>query len=176
MRLPTAVSLLSSPKRAWLLLVMLSVYTARGAHALHFPRNATAHHLGDSDRSRSKGWRCELASNASGSIRPLRRAPKLSFVKFCGPSELQFEQRLRDLPSRSEELHLEPLTEPYVSLSTYTARATHRRLPPSAAINELLPAVPRHHRPSPSEDGVGFPRLSCERLLAGSCFEDADIP
>jgi hypothetical protein len=138
MRLPTAVSLLSSPKRAWLLLVMLSVYTARGAHALHFPRNATAHHLGDSDRSRSKGWRCELASNASGSIRPLRRAPKLSFVKFCGPSELQFEQRLRDLPSRSEELHLEPLTEPYVSLSTYTARATHRRLPPSAAINELL--------------------------------------
>src|SRR5215471_215708 len=37
--------------------------------------------------------------------------------------------------------------------------------------------LPRHHRPSPSEDRVGFPRLSREsRLLAGPCFEDADIP
>jgi len=36
--------------------------------------------------------------------------------------------------------------------------------------------LPRHHRPSPSEDGVGFPRVSRERLLAGGCFEDADIP
>ena len=37
--------------------------------------------------------------------------------------------------------------------------------------------LPRHHRPSPSEDRVGFPRLSREsRLLAGPRFEDADIP
>jgi hypothetical protein len=36
------------------------------------------------------------------------------------------------LPSRPEELHLEPLTEPYVNLSIHTARAIHEgcRLPP----------------------------------------------
>src|ERR1700726_1133549 len=36
--------------------------------------------------------------------------------------------------------------------------------------------LPRCHRPSPREKWVGFPRLSCElRLLAGRCFEAADI-
>jgi len=36
--------------------------------------------------------------------------------------------------------------------------------------------LPRWRRPSPSEDWVGFPRLSHElRLLAGPCFEVADI-
>src|SRR5262249_25511417 len=35
-------------------------------------------------------------------------------------------------PSRPGEFHPEPLTDPYVSLSTYTARAIARRLPPSA--------------------------------------------
>jgi len=34
-------------------------------------------------------------------------------------------------PSRPGEFHPEPLTEPYVRLSPHTARATHRRLPPS---------------------------------------------
>ena len=38
--------------------------------------------------------------------------------------------------------------------------------------------LPRCHRPSPRKEWVGFPRvLSHElRLLAGPCFEDADIP
>ena len=36
------------------------------------------------------------------------------------------------VPSRPEEFHPEPLTEPYVILSHHTARATARRLPPSA--------------------------------------------
>src|SRR5271167_1822963 len=38
--------------------------------------------------------------------------------------------------------------------------------------------LPRCHRPSPSKEWVGFPHfLSHElRLLAGPCFEDADIP
>ena len=35
------------------------------------------------------------------------------------------------LPSRPGELHPEPLTEPCVNLSIYTARATEKRLPPS---------------------------------------------
>jgi glyoxylase-like metal-dependent hydrolase (beta-lactamase superfamily II) len=30
-----------------------------------------------------------------------------------------------DTPSRPREFHLEPLTDPYLSLSTHTARATH---------------------------------------------------
>ena len=43
-------------------------------------------------------------------------------------------------PSRPGEFHPEPLTEPDVSLSTYPARATHRRLPPSAKTNRVHPA------------------------------------
>jgi hypothetical protein len=35
-------------------------------------------------------------------------------------------------PSRPGESHPEPLTEPCVTVSDHTARATHRRLPPSA--------------------------------------------
>jgi hypothetical protein len=41
-------------------------------------------------------------------------------------------------PSRPGEFHPEPLTEPDVSLSTYPARATHRRLPPSAVTNRFI--------------------------------------
>src|ERR1700736_1238630 len=37
-------------------------------------------------------------------------------------------------PSRPREFHPEPLTEPDVNLSIYTARATVRRLPPSVRI------------------------------------------
>src|SRR4030095_16568993 len=43
------------------------------------------------------------------------------------------------LPSRPGEFHPEPLTEPDVSLSTYPARATHGRLPPSAKTSRFLP-------------------------------------
>jgi len=43
------------------------------------------------------------------------------------------------LPSRPGEFHPEPLTEPDVSLSTYPARATARRLPPS--IGHRVPPV-----------------------------------
>ncbi len=41
-------------------------------------------------------------------------------------------------PSRPGEFHPQPLTEPDVSLSTYPARATHRRLPPSAATSGFI--------------------------------------
>src|SRR5262249_28091345 len=39
-----------------------------------------------------------------------------------------------NMPSRPREFHPEPLTEPYLNLSIHTARATARRLPPSAEI------------------------------------------
>jgi hypothetical protein len=42
-------------------------------------------------------------------------------------------------PSRPGEFHPEPLTEPDLSLSTYPARATARRLPPS--IEHRVPPV-----------------------------------
>ena len=35
------------------------------------------------------------------------------------------------LPSRPDEFHVEPLTEPDLTLSRHPARATARRLPPS---------------------------------------------
>jgi hypothetical protein len=38
---------------------------------------------------------------------------------------------LEKMPSRPGESHPEPLTGPYMRLSPHTARATHRRLPPS---------------------------------------------
>ena len=41
-------------------------------------------------------------------------------------------------PSRPGELRPEPLTEPCVNLSIYTARATERRLPPSVQ-HRVLP-------------------------------------
>jgi hypothetical protein len=46
----------------------------------------------------------------------------------------------RSSPSRPGEFHPEPLTEPDVNLSIHTARATHRRLPPSAETNRVHPA------------------------------------
>jgi hypothetical protein len=48
------------------------------------------------------------------------------------------------VPSRPGEFHPEPLTDPCVSLSTHTARATQRRLPPSADTVQLLP-IPVGH-------------------------------
>src|SRR5260370_19802009 len=45
-------------------------------------------------------------------------------------------------PSRPGEFHPQPLTEPDVNLSTYPARATHRRLPPSAATSGFLLGAP----------------------------------
>src|SRR5712691_4337232 len=49
------------------------------------------------------------------------------------------------LPSRPGEFHPEPLTEPDVSLSTYPARATPRRLPPSAETKRDHPAKQLTH-------------------------------
>src|SRR5262245_40346850 len=40
-------------------------------------------------------------------------------------------RRQSSVPRRPGEFHPDPLTEPYLSLSTYTARAPARRLPPS---------------------------------------------
>jgi hypothetical protein len=43
------------------------------------------------------------------------------------------------MPSSPGDFHPEALTDPYVTVSSHTARATHRRLPPSADPGELLP-------------------------------------
>src|SRR5262249_58256183 len=64
---------------------------------------------------------------------------------------------LVSLPSRPGEFHPEPLTDPYVSLSTYTARAIARRRPPSAErrapptqpIGPNQPRPPSPHDPFP---------------------------
>src|SRR5262249_446197 len=64
------------------------------------------------------------ADIATGS-RPCRRDAKRTWE---GGGENVEERRM---PSRPGEFHPEPLTEPDVSLSTYPARATARRLPPS---------------------------------------------
>ena len=48
--------------------------------------------------------------------------------------------RILVLPSRPGEFRPEPLTEPDVSLSTYPARATTRRLPPSIEYLGFLPS------------------------------------
>src|SRR5947209_18735467 len=51
---------------------------------------------------------------------------------------MRARQLLPLLPSRPGEFHPEPLTEPDLILSHHPARATHRRLPSSAATHELL--------------------------------------
>src|SRR5271167_1994339 len=69
------------------------------------------------------------------------------------------------LPSRPGELHPEPLTEPDVRLSPHTARATRRRLPPSADIARFLrflvdlPTPPRVTRPLRSTPITGTSAL-----------------
>ncbi len=52
-----------------------------------------------------------------------------------------FPGRTADMPMPSSpgDFHPEALTDPYVTVSSHTARATHRRLPPSADPGELLP-------------------------------------
>ena len=45
--------------------------------------------------------------------------------------------RLPPMPSRPEEFHPEPLTDPDVILSHHPARATVRRLPPSVELRSL---------------------------------------
>src|SRR5215472_5006016 len=48
---------------------------------------------------------------------------------------------------------------------------------PTPAVHRLLtPVSSTESSAFPNRVWVGFPRLSCERLLAGQCFEDADIP
>src|SRR5664280_1610941 len=61
------------------------------------------------------------------------------------------------LPSRPGELHPEPLTEPCVNLSIYTARATEKRLPPSvqhegSSCFQLTRTKRRSHEPCKSRD------------------------
>ena len=47
---------------------------------------------------------------------------------------------------------------------------------PTPAVHRLLtPVSSTVSSAFPNRVRVGFPRLSCERLLAGQCFEDADI-
>jgi hypothetical protein len=43
-------------------------------------------------------------------------------------------------PSRPGEFHPEPLTEPCVTVSSHTARAIRRELPPSVVISRFLPS------------------------------------
>ena len=76
---------------------------------------------------------------------------------------------LQHTPSRPGESHPEPLTDPYVRLSPHTARATHRRLPPSADTDRFirspvdLPTPPRVTRPLRS-----IPITETSTLLQGS--------
>ena len=72
-------------------------------------------------------------------------------------------------PSRPGEFHPEPLTEPCVNLSIYTARAIQEELPPSATTIQflLLPVDRDDHDANdlpPSLDGY----YSASALLRGS--------
>jgi hypothetical protein len=51
-------------------------------------------------------------------------------------------------PSRPEEFHLEPLTEPYVKLSLHTARVIHEgcRLPPLCWVHPDFSVDPKRRR------------------------------
>jgi hypothetical protein len=72
-------------------------------------------------------------------------------------------------PSRPGEFHPEPLTEPCVNLSIYTARAIHKELPPSATtIRFLLLPVDQH---DPDANGLSpslHGRYPTSSLLRGS--------
>ena len=76
------------------------------------------------------------------------RAQRTSFR--CDATVVSYERRSRSsaavaettlLPSRPEEFHPEPLTDPDVILSHHPARATARRLPPSVE-RRALPGEP----------------------------------
>ena len=51
----------------------------------------------------------------------VRRTPKISLMRFA----VRRQSPISQPPSRPGELHPEPLTDPCLSLSTHTARATH---------------------------------------------------
>src|SRR5215831_17669457 len=80
------------------------------------------------------------------------------------------------------EFHPEPLTDPYVSLSTYTARATARRLPPSVEqgahpgkpVGPNQPRWPASFAPAPLQRLHllrGSPPLSGASVLSASRLE-----
>src|SRR5262245_35668408 len=86
------------------------------------------------------------------------------------------------MPSRPGEFHPEPLTDPYVSLSTYTARATARRLPPSVEqgahpgkpVGPNQPRWPASFAPAPLQRLHllrGSPPLSGASVLSASRLE-----
>jgi len=76
-----------------------------------------------------------VPARPTGDSQARRRNARCTGVPAC-------RSRMTGWPSRPGEFHPEPLTEPDVSLSTYPARATHRRLPPSAATSGFLLGAP----------------------------------
>jgi hypothetical protein len=75
-------------------------------------------------RSRNLAWR----SNFHAIV---------SFYELKFPSSAT----LSGWPSSPGEFHPKALTEPCLSLSTHTARAIHRELPPSAATSSVHPVA-----------------------------------
>jgi hypothetical protein len=77
--------------------------------------------------------------------------------------------RLPYTPSRPGEFHPEPLTEPCVNLSIYTARAIQQELLPSATTVRflLLPVDQRDH------DANGLPPLLRGHYPASSLLRDS---
>src|SRR5262249_32306376 len=75
------------------------------------------------------------------------------------------------LPSRPGEFHPEPLTDPDLSLSTYPARATARRLPPSIEHRvPPLPVDPSQMAIACSLRSTGITLLRSSPSLAGASF------
>ena len=83
---------------------------------------------------------------------------RLPVRTFGGQSRRAPEPEMTRMPSRPGEFHPEPLTGPYVSVSTHTARATPKgcRLPPHRAppvsrwptnpgAGDLLPSLHGHY-------------------------------
>src|ERR1700731_599812 len=72
----------------------------------------------------------ELAAGHGGLLRSCgrRRLRPDAPADWMPTSQIRRKGRAKQPPSRPGEFPPEPLTEPDVSLSTYPARATHRRL------------------------------------------------
>jgi len=76
-------------------------------------------------------YSCPSGSCPSTSNPRYRAAVSGIWGSFDAPGGLWDRPPWPSLPSRPGGFRPEPLTDPYVSLSTYTARAIARRLPPS---------------------------------------------
>jgi hypothetical protein len=126
-----------------------------------------------------------LASLLHASFRPHLAARPLRFAITSPPSGCEKDFHLRAVeharhtrgrdaghptpPSRPGEFHPEPLTEPCVTVSSHTARAIHRGLPPSATTSRflLLPVDQVDH------DANGLPPSLRGHYSASSLLRDS---